>query len=84
MPLQKSVTTINCDISDVKTEAQLYCICHKPGTDQMIACDNEECVGEWFHYECMKIDPNAIPKGKWYCPDCYNLPQFQKNKRKKL
>ena len=37
----------------------------------MIACENEECTIEWFHIECLMI--KAIPKGKWYCPDCRKL-----------
>jgi hypothetical protein len=35
---------------------------------EMIACDNEECEVEWFHYACVGL--NGPPKGKWFCPNC--------------
>uniref|UniRef100_A0A182UWW4 Inhibitor of growth protein 3 n=1 Tax=Anopheles merus TaxID=30066 RepID=A0A182UWW4_ANOME len=34
----------------------------------MVACDNEDCPFEWFHYPCVNI--SSSPKGKWYCPQC--------------
>lgn len=61
---------------------KLYCICRKPETDNMVACDNENCALEWFHYQCMKVTAKTLPKGKWYCHDCAKLPQFQKKKAK--
>lgn len=46
----------------------LYCSCHRISFGDMIACDNNECPIEWFHYECVGL--TSVPKGKWYCPDC--------------
>ena len=43
----------------------------------MIACDNEICVREWFHPNCVQLKAGEIPEGKWYCPDC------DKKKKKK-
>ena len=39
---------------------------------EMIACDNPDCAIEWFHFECVGLDPNqSRPRGKkWYCNDC--------------
>ena len=34
----------------------------------MVACDNEECPTEWFHYECVGLA--SAPTGEWFCPDC--------------
>ncbi|VDM28808.1 unnamed protein product [Toxocara canis] len=34
----------------------------------MIGCDNEKCLVEWFHFECVQL--KVKPKGKWYCPMC--------------
>ena len=45
-----------------------YCICNQVSYGDMVACDNEDCPYEWFHYPCVGID--APPKGKWYCPTC--------------
>jgi hypothetical protein len=36
----------------------------------MVACDNDECQYEWFHYECVGLK-EAPPAGEpWYCPYC--------------
>lgn len=45
-----------------------YCICNQVSYGYMVACDNQDCPFEWFHYAC--VDVKATPKGKWYCPQC--------------
>uniref|UniRef100_A0A2M3YZJ1 Inhibitor of growth protein n=1 Tax=Anopheles braziliensis TaxID=58242 RepID=A0A2M3YZJ1_9DIPT len=45
-----------------------YCICNQVSYGDMVACDNEGCPFEWFHYPCVNI--TSSPKGKWYCPQC--------------
>lgn len=45
-----------------------YCICNQVSYGEMVACDNEDCTVEWFHYPCVGIE--TTPKGKWYCPKC--------------
>jgi inhibitor of growth protein 3 len=45
-----------------------YCLCNQVSYGDMVACDNEDCPTEWFHYPCVGI--TAPPKGKWYCPQC--------------
>uniref|UniRef100_A0A6G1SM87 Inhibitor of growth protein n=1 Tax=Aceria tosichella TaxID=561515 RepID=A0A6G1SM87_9ACAR len=45
-----------------------YCICRQISYGAMVACDNEECEIEWFHYDCVGI--TQPPKGKWYCFEC--------------
>jgi hypothetical protein len=49
----------------------VYCYCRQVSYGQMIACDNEGCQREWFHFTCVGL--TAEPKGKWYCPDCRKL-----------
>ncbi|XP_073105924.1 PHD finger protein ING2-like, partial [Elaeis guineensis] len=49
-----------------------YCICHQVSFGDMIACDNENCGGEWFHYSCVGLTPETRFKGKWFCPTCRN------------
>ncbi|KAF0731463.1 inhibitor of growth protein 3-like, partial [Aphis craccivora] len=45
-----------------------YCLCNQIAYGTMVACDNNKCPHEWFHYECVGIiNP---PHGKWYCPKC--------------
>jgi len=45
-----------------------YCICNQVSYGDMVACDNEDCPYEWFHYPCVGV--TAPPKGKWYCQPC--------------
>lgn len=45
-----------------------YCYCGRVSFGEMIACDNEKCDVEWFHYECVGL--KQPPKGRWYCNDC--------------
>lgn len=45
-----------------------YCVCNQVSYGEMVACDNEDCEIEWFHYTCVGL--TAAPKGKWYCPQC--------------
>ncbi|KAL2923217.1 PHD finger protein ING2 [Bienertia sinuspersici] len=56
----------------------IYCVCHQVSFGDMIACDNESCLGgEWFHYACVGLTPETRFKGKWYCPTCRDLPQYR-------
>ena len=56
----------DCDVeSEVNDE--VYCYCKGPDKAKMIGCDNDKCVIQWFHLDCLKI--TSIPKGKWFCPD---------------
>lgn len=47
-----------------------YCVCNQVSYGDMVACDNEDCPYEWFHYPCVGV--TAPPKGKWYCQPCLN------------
>lgn len=61
-----------------------YCTCHQVSFGEMIACDNKDCPIEWFHFAC--VDLKSKPKGKWYCPECFNINKKGKHrfKRQKL
>lgn len=45
-----------------------YCTCRSVSYGNMVACDNEECEYEWFHWSCVGM--TREPAGKWYCEDC--------------
>lgn len=45
-----------------------YCLCHSVSYGNMVACDNDDCPNEWFHWSCVNV--TREPVGKWYCPDC--------------
>lgn len=58
-----------------------YCTCHQVSFGEMIACDNKECRIEWFHFAC--VDLKSKPKGKWYCPECFNINKKGKHRFKR-
>ena len=53
----------------------IYCICRQMAYGSMIACDNEDCPVEWFHYGCVNLTKK--PKNEWLCRTC-----TQKNRKK--
>lgn len=52
-------------IAGEEEEEELFCTCRNASYGKMIACDNERCPIEWFHYGCVGI--TEAPTGKWYC-----------------
>jgi len=62
-----------------------YCYCGQgEDYDDMICCDNEDCVIGWFHFSCFKITKKDGPKGKYYCPDCHKQRSTERSKSKKI
>ena len=57
-----------CTEEAVTSQDNVWCLCKGDENGRMIACDNQDCSIEWFHYSCVGI--KRKPKGKWYCPDC--------------
>ena len=45
-----------------------YCLCKNVSFGQMVACDNDDCEIEWFHFACVGLE--SKPRGKWLCPQC--------------
>jgi inhibitor of growth protein 3 len=60
------------DMADVDDEEgsddRKYCICHSVSYGDMVACDNESCPYEWFHWACVGV--KSEPQGVWVCPVC--------------
>lgn len=51
-------------------DQRLYCICQSVSWGNMIACENETCENEWFHFECVGLTEMPGRRTAWYCPDC--------------
>ena len=45
-----------------------YCFCRTVSFGDMVACDNEDCPYEWFHWSCVGL--KSEPNGKWFCAEC--------------
>ncbi|KAL1297597.1 hypothetical protein AAFC00_006159 [Neodothiora populina] len=51
---------------------EIYCVCQQVSYGDMVACDNDLCPYQWFHWTCVGL--KAEPKGDWLCPHCRDLP----------
>jgi inhibitor of growth protein 3 len=40
------------DVDDEGTDDTKYCYCQKVSYGDMVACDNADCKGQWFHWDC--------------------------------
>ena len=71
----------SCSTSN-QTDSRVHCYCSHPDEGEMIACDNENCVIEWFYMKSLKL--KSVPKGDQYniicqtsnkcnVPDTYNF-----------
>ncbi|KAL4869704.1 hypothetical protein BDV12DRAFT_74885 [Aspergillus spectabilis] len=56
------------DEDEGNEDTKVYCTCRTVSHGDMVACDNEDCKFEWFHWKCVGL--TREPVGKWYCPDC--------------
>jgi len=51
-----------------ESDDRKYCICKRVSYGDMVACDNESCKLEWFHWSCVGL--KSEPVGTWICPIC--------------
>ncbi|XP_010513292.1 PREDICTED: PHD finger protein ING1 [Camelina sativa] len=73
------VTSSNMDLDlPVDPNEPTYCVCNQVSYGEMVACDNNECKIEWFHFGCVGLKEQ--PKGKWYCPDCATVKKSRKGR----
>lgn len=61
------------DVDDEGTDDTKYCYCQKVSYGDMVACDNANCKGQWFHWDCAGL--TSEPLGEWLCRDCSKLPR---------
>ena len=47
-----------------------FCLCGAEDTDEMILCDDNDCQHRWFHYICVGITEDTVPRGDWFCLNC--------------
>lgn len=53
---------------DEAADDKKYCTCQNVSFGNMVACDNDDCPYEWFHWQCVGMTKE--PAGKWYCDEC--------------
>ena len=67
-PIKQATSTSVQDQASQNSKTVKWCLCHGEETDKMVACDNQNCNIEWFHFQCVRI--KQAPRGKWLCPEC--------------
>lgn len=65
---QASTTTVLTEVVDPNEPR--YCLCDRISFGEMIACDNDRCPLEWFHFECVGLTELPRRTQKWFCPIC--------------
>ena len=60
------------EMDDDAQDDTKYCYCGEVSYGDMVACDNADCKGQWFHWKCAGISEE--PEGEWLCRDCSKLP----------
>jgi hypothetical protein len=78
-PNDNANSTLRTDLTSSPSaliDPHLYCICQTAQEGNMIGCDGQNCLVEWFHMKCLGI--TSAPIGDWYCPSCV-LEQSQVN-----
>lgn len=63
---------------DDGSDNRKYCVCQKVSFGDMIACDNESCPYEWFHWSCVGLKSEPQQGGTWYCPVCTEAMNIKK------
>ena len=63
------------DVDEEEGDDTKYCICHSVSYGDMVACDNDDCPYQWFHWTCIGIQKE--PVGDWLCDHCRKLPPGQ-------
>lgn len=60
------------EMDDIAEDDTKYCYCGQVSYGNMVACDNADCKGQWFHWKCAGITEE--PQGEWLCKNCARLP----------
>ena len=68
LPMQESSSSSEPTKTPQISTEQKWCYCNGEESGNMIGCENDDCVIQWFHVECLRI--KRISKKAWYCPDC--------------
>lgn len=56
------------DEDETGEDTKAYCTCRSVSHGDMVACDNDDCPYEWFHWKCVGL--TREPLGTWYCDEC--------------
>ena len=64
-PTKSQADPAPSQVDPASSQTETFCWCGKEAYGRMIGCDNFNCKGEWFHYDCAGL--KRKPKGTWFC-----------------
>ena len=50
------------------SDSETFCLCKDVAHGNMVACDNDTCPIEWFHFGCVGL--TSPPTDDWFCSLC--------------
>ncbi|XP_071951709.1 uncharacterized protein [Antedon mediterranea] len=59
--------SFNSGDEDVTDE--FNCVCKEKDDAEMIGCENPKCL-KWYHFRCVGVTQDSLPKGQWKCYVC--------------
>jgi inhibitor of growth protein 3 len=68
----EEMSGMGVDQEEDESDDNKYCFCQRVSYGDMVACDNDNCQIQWFHWGCVGIKEE--PVGDWLCPDCSKQP----------
>ncbi|KAG9260834.1 uncharacterized protein LOC125804596 [Astyanax mexicanus] len=61
-----------------KNMTKMWCLCKGPEEqDDMVACDNENCAIQWFHFRCVGLTQAPSASEPWFCATCTKMQKCQ-------
>uniref|UniRef100_A0A8C5G714 PHD-type domain-containing protein n=1 Tax=Gouania willdenowi TaxID=441366 RepID=A0A8C5G714_GOUWI len=49
---------------------EVWCLCAGPEEGEMVACDNQNCPVQWYHFSCVGLVDKPSADTPWFCPSC--------------
>lgn len=65
---QEGESDVEMDDVEGEGDDRKYCTCRSVSYGNMVACDNDDCPYEWFHWSCVAMTKE--PAGTWFCDEC--------------
>lgn len=65
---QEGESDVEMDDAEGEGDDRKYCTCRSVSYGNMVACDNDDCPYEWFHWSCVGMTKE--PAGTWFCDEC--------------
>lgn len=72
-PPPKRTKRVICSKGKPRRKVSVWCLCRKPESGDMVACDSENCKVQWYHTACVGLDHLPGKDDAWFCPACLDM-----------